>query len=88
MKCVSSNLLHLSIYQYVIQGITNRFCPHYQKLHKLAAEDQLCAENTPKLRKVGAEVSTNGQKTKNPAFQLGFCAGEGTRTPTPLGTRS
>ena len=30
MKRVSSNLLHLSIYQCVIWGITNRFCPHYQ----------------------------------------------------------
>ena len=32
MKRVSSNLLHLSIYQCVIWGITNHFCPHYRNL--------------------------------------------------------
>ena len=59
MKRISSNLLHLSIYQCVIWGITNRFCPHYPILG--------C--NTPEfVQKMAQDCTKKGFRTSSEAY--------------------
>ena len=67
------------------------FAENTSYLHKVEPPGKVCAEMRSKMHKKKTAYEKTRQtchKTKNPAFQLGFCAGEGTRTPTPLCTRS